>query len=93
MRDSVLDRGRLSTRRSIGRRNQVAGVPQYEQLARLGLGEQIRIDARIGASDEKRQRALSVAQALEQLLLGAEHVLLEIGDAADDSRHENTDPL
>src|SRR5262245_14198499 len=65
------------------RRDDVAGVTKDEQLAGLGLGEEVRVDTRVGTGDEQRIGLLTVRQPLEQLALRTEKVGLEVVNAFD----------
>ena len=48
----IFNGGRNSAERIGIKRNDVTDDPANEQLARCGLGEQARVDTRIGAGDE-----------------------------------------
>ena len=55
--DRVLDGGRFAAAGAV-RRHDVAGVAEQKQVAGLGLRDQIRMHARIGAGDEQGDRLL-----------------------------------
>src|SRR5690606_15322839 len=56
--DGVFDRGRHTAgMRAVGRHD-VASVTDYEQFARLLLGQQFRYDAAVGTGDEQGARML-----------------------------------
>lgn len=65
----------------------VAGVAQNEKLTRFGLRKQAGADARVGTGDEKGERMLSLAQVLEQFLLRAENVALELVNPFNELQH------
>src|SRR5262249_44238183 len=69
------------------RRHDVARIPQDEKLARLGLRQQVRVDARVRAGDEEHRGRLTLAELVEEFFLGAEDVLLELADALDELGH------
>ena len=69
-------------------RHEVSDVAQNEEFTRLGLGDQVRADAGIGAGDEEGfWRLVPLVQALEQLLVRAEDLGLELMDALDEFLH------
>src|SRR5262249_2588228 len=71
------------------RRDDVAGVAQDEQLAGIGLGDQVRVDARVGAGDEQDLRALFAGQAFKQFTLAAEDGRLEVMNSLHELLHDN----
>src|SRR5262245_12311055 len=87
MGHGVFDRRFFAVGCGAGGGDEVAGVPEDEQLPRPSLRQEIWIDARIGAGDEKGQRRLPFAQLPKQLLLAAEDPLLKVEDSLNDSRH------
>ena len=85
--DRVFDAPFLSAaRRAVGR-DDVAGIAKDEQLAGLGLGDEIRVDAGVGAGDEQGEGILPLRQALEQMSLGTEDVGLKVVYAVDEPLH------
>jgi hypothetical protein len=74
-----LQRGAGTVRRVVvhARWNQVGHVAHHEQIARLGVGEDRRIDPRIGAGDHHDLRPLLDRELVEERLLRDEAVPLE----------------
>jgi hypothetical protein len=65
----VLDGGGNTTVHLAVRRNNVAHVTGHKQIARCALGDQFRHDARIGAGNKHRPRALRRGELFERRLL------------------------
>jgi hypothetical protein len=84
----VLDRRGFAAFNGTVGRNDVTRVSQNEQLTRLGLRQQIRIDARIRTGDEQGQWMLAVNQLCKQALLGAEDSALELVNTFDKLLHD-----
>src|SRR5262249_2311909 len=86
--DRVLDRRRLAAGGRAVRGDDVAGVAEDEQVARLGLGDEVGVDARVGAGDEQGEGVpLLTAQRLERRALLAERGGLEPADTLNDLAH------
>ena len=79
----ILDRRRFSVVADAVGRHHVADVANDEQLTRFRVGNEIRIDPRIGTDDQKGNRLLPLHQALEQVELGGKFMLLKVMDAID----------
>src|ERR1700735_4984128 len=77
----IFDGGRNSAQRIGIRRHDVANYAADEQLARFGLGEQARVNTRIGAGDEQRARPLAKGEFFEKILVLRVNVLLKSGGA------------
>ncbi len=77
----IFDGGRNSAERIGIRRHNVADHAADEQLAWLGLGEQARVDAGIGAGDEERLGPLTQGELFEEILMLRINIPLESGDA------------
>jgi len=86
--DGKLDRRRLAGWSRGGRRNDVAGIADDEDLTRAKSGDQVRNDTGIGAGDDKITRALAMSQNQKKVLVLLELVLLKRSDALDDLPHE-----
>src|SRR5205085_4487835 len=85
--DGELDRGRFAASLTGMGRNDVAGVPEDEQVAGLRLREKVRVDAGIGAGDEERLGVLSVSERLEQSLERTEVFFLKLVDTLNQFLH------
>src|SRR5262249_54742930 len=85
--DRELDRGPLAAVGGPGGRYDVARVAQDEQLAGVGLRDQVRVDARVGTGDKQGVGLLPFRQALKQLALRAENRRLEMVDALNQFLH------
>ena len=85
--DGELDRRRHAAHEAVVLRHEVARVAEHEQLARLGLREQERIDARIAARDDERLGRLAGRELLEQLAILRIDVALKRANAGDDVVH------
>ena len=66
------------------RRYQVGDVPHHEQIARLGVGENRRIDPRIRAGDHHHFWLLLDSELLEKRPLRLERSALELQEACGD---------
>ena len=77
-RDREFDRRRFAAAHGAVGRHEIAGVAQDEKVSGRRLGEQARVDTRIGAGDEQRLRRLAFGEAFEQFALAAEHLRLEV---------------
>jgi hypothetical protein len=84
----ILDR-RFFPRGDAAGRDDVAGVAEHEQVARFGLGQEARIDARIGAGDEERVRVLAACQSLELTASNLEDAPMEPLDSVQYFFHHN----
>jgi hypothetical protein len=76
--DRVLDGGRFAAVGSsaVGR-DQVAGIAQDKEVARLSLGNQVGDDARVRAANEECLGRLPGLEPLEQFVVGLKDVGLE----------------
>ena len=81
--DGELDGGGFAAASGAVRRDDVPGVPQDEEVAGFGTGEEVGVDARIGTGDEEGFRILPMDQLLEEALQRQEGVLLELMDSLD----------
>jgi hypothetical protein len=88
--DGVLDGRPGASVRGAVRRDQRAGVAQHEEIARLGLHQQVRRDAGIGASDQQRLRLLPLRKTLEQFAMRAEGRSLEVVNASNKFFHNSS---
>lgn len=88
--DGVLDRGghRVGARGVGG--DEVAGGADDEQLARIGLGDQLGDDAGVRAADEERSGAVGGGQVGEETGFGREDLPLEAVDSLGEMRHAFT---
>src|SRR5262252_10993845 len=72
------------------RRDQGPGVAQHKEIARLGLHQQVRRDAGIGAGDQQRLRLLPLRKAREQFAMRAEGRSLEVVNASNKFFHNRS---
>src|SRR5262249_29497100 len=79
---------RLTTAVGAVRRDNVPGIAENEEVSRLRLREQSRIDAGIRAGNEQCLGLLCLCQLFEQPLERPERVLLELVNTADQLLHE-----
>lgn len=82
--DGELDRRRFAAIARAVRGNHVARIAENKQIAWRGLRDQIRIDARIAASDEHRVRRLAGAEPLEEVALFFENLRAKMMDPGDE---------
>jgi hypothetical protein len=69
------------------RRDDVSGIAQDKQIARVSASEQIRIDSRVRAGDKQCFRILPLRQLFEEGLQAAKSVLLKLVDPLNQSLH------
>src|SRR4051812_25308350 len=81
-RNRVLDGGRNSADCVRVWRHDIADYPANEKLARFGLCQQGRIDARIRACDEEGLRTLAQREPLEEIAVPGIDVLLKLRESA-----------
>ena len=62
-------------------------VAMDEEVAGIGLRDQVRIHARVAAGDEQGQGRLSVGEPLVEVLMLGKNGALEVMDAVDELLH------
>jgi len=82
--DGEFDRGNLAAAGGAVSRDQVAGVAEDEEIAGAGVGNEVGIDAGVGAGDEERLRLLATGELLEKLGSRPKDVALEAVDTGDE---------
>jgi hypothetical protein len=88
-RHGKLDCGRFTASRRTVRRNDVPRIPQNEQIPRLRLRNQTRVDPRVAARDEKGVGLLPLGESAEELPLLAEDISLKRVNTLNDLFHDD----
>ena len=85
--DRILDRRSFTAiGRAIGG-NDVTGIADHENFARIRLGNQFRVNAGVRTRDEENARFLPMGQLFKQLLMGSEVILLKLPQAFNQFMH------
>ena len=85
--DRVLDRRRDAAGHRAVRRHNVAHSAAQEHIAGLGLENQVRYDARVGAGDEEHVGLLAIGEQAETVAVLREDVAAEAGVALKETLH------